>query len=184
MNASKLLIAGLLVLLTTALAEAAPPKMSASTRLKIRQKYYVPPPEIIGRTNDGYYERGGDRIYLVATEFRGEFTHSAAQRTFFAAQESLVRKNQTVVFGRYNRRLAADRHVVYGWYNATRDEYGYVAFRIFSDGKSGQLLNHDGSTRTINDWYYANWTTNGFKVTVQLCDDGRGGVAAIFHTIK
>jgi hypothetical protein len=36
----------------------------------------------------------------------------------------------------------------------------------------------------INDWHYESWETNGFNVVIQIADDDRGGVAAIFHPLK
>jgi hypothetical protein len=139
---------------------------------------------IIGRTVSGSLVRGGDRIVLVATEFRGEFTYSKAENAFLAAKSTLVRQNKTVSTGRYDRRLASDRHVVYGWFNIDREEYGFVAFKINSNGRSALTVDNEGNTKSINDWDYQSWDTNGFTVTIQIADDDRGGVAAIFHPIR
>jgi hypothetical protein len=177
-------LAGAVCLCAVAFSESAHAELSRAARLKIRTQKYVPPPTIIGKTNSGVYLRGGDRILLVAAEFRGEFTHSAADRAFDRACDYLRDNNQTVAAGRYNRRLASDRHVVYGWYNVTRGEIGYVAFRSLGDGRSAEIVTNNGTTRIINDWRYESWTTNGYKVTIQIADDDRGGVAAIFHSIK
>jgi hypothetical protein len=138
---------------------------------------------IIGITSNGSYYLGGDRVILIATEFRGEFTNSRAERNFMAAYDKLRYGNKTVTTRRYDRTLAEDRHAVYGWYNVTRDEYGYVAFRIFADGRSAQVFFEDSSTRTINDWHYRTWKTNGFQIKIQIADDDKGGVAAIFHRL-
>lgn len=176
------------VLLTIAavtgpVAEAAPPSVRPWLN-RTRTTRYTPPPPIIGTTKDGAHLRGGDRIILVATEFRGEFTYGTAERTFLAAYNTLKRENKSVSIGRYNRRLASDRHTVYGWYNVDREEYGFIAFRILANGRSAQTIDTHGASDVINDWHYESWHTNGYRVTIQIADDDAGGVAAIFHPIK
>jgi hypothetical protein len=187
MNRYALITAILLTVSTTASFDvaAAPPSVRQRLIESGRYRYTAKPaPPIIGTTKDGAHVRGGDRIILVATEFRGEFTYSKAESTFLAAYNALKRDNKSVSIGRYNRRLASDRHVVYGWYNVDRDEYGLIAFHILSNGRSAQIIDTQGASDVINDWHYESWNTNGYNVTIQIADDDAGGVAAIFHAIK
>lgn len=176
------------VLLTVAcsdtLVQAAPRQFPNWIEYRKRTSVPPPAPPIIGNTKDGAHLRGGDRIILVATEFRGEFTYGKAESTFLAAYNALKRENKSVSFGRYNRRLAGDRHTVYGWYNVDRNEYGFIAFHILSSGRSAQIIDTHGVSDVISDWHYESWSTNGFRVTIQIADDDAGGVAAIFHSIK
>lgn len=183
----KLLVFTLLAMtvLTAVAAVASAAGAGEYFRRKLRErKREVAAQPIIGTTDEGSYEYGSDRIILVGTEFRGEFSESTVLKNFLAARDKLRYSDKTVVFGRYDRKLATDRHVVFGWYNVTRARFGYIGFRILSDGRSAQVIYDDNETEMINDWKYKYWKTNGYLVTLQICDDDKGGVAIIFHPIK
>lgn len=130
----------------------------------------------------------GDKIIFVAAEWRGRFTYGNAEDTFWKAVRQLKKKDLSCRQGRFDRRMAYDRHAVLGWYNASRKRGNWVAVRIRPGGTSSQYFTNDYRPfTTTSGWKILTWrdrNTNGHTIRIQFGDDDRGGLATILHPIR
>ena len=98
----------------------------------------------VGAHVNGTYDAVGDRVVFIATEWRGGFSGTIANRVFKKAIGERIRKGNSAAEvtqakkmgaradGHQTRKLAPDRHMVIGWYNIDRKRHKWYAIKITS----------------------------------------------------
>ena len=131
----------------------------------------------------GTYQKGTlpanhERVIYFLVEYTGEFdaknSRAAAQR----AVQNLKKSGETLTPGRYDIRTAADKHLVMGWHNLTRNETGWVAASTLgSPDRCAWLASDDPKVRHAAGWVKLSHQTNGFIIPIQFADDDRRNMA-------